>query len=76
MTTAPVAPLAERMRPRTLDTYVGQQHILGKDQPLFKAIKQMRDQNKLLKEARDILLPRLMTGMIDVEKMNIEKQVA
>lgn len=40
MTTAPVAPLAERMRPRTLDTYVGQQHILGKDQPLFKAIKQ------------------------------------
>ena len=40
MTTAPVAPLAERMRPHTLDTYVGQQHILGKDQPLFKAIKQ------------------------------------
>ena len=42
--------------------------------PLFKAIKQMRDQNKLdnLKEARDILLPRLMTGMIDVEEMNLE----
>ena len=40
--------------------------------PLFKAIKQMRDQNKLLKEARDILLPRLMTGIIDVEQMNIE----
>lgn len=40
--------------------------------PLFKAIKEMRDQNKLLKEARDILLPRLMTGMIDVEQMNLE----
>lgn len=26
-------------------------------------------QNKLLKEARDILLPRLMTGMIDVDEM-------
>lgn len=40
MTTAPVAPLAERMRPHTLDSYVGQQHILGKDQPLFRAIEQ------------------------------------
>lgn len=29
----------------------------------------LRDQNQNLKEARDILLPRLMTGMIDVEKM-------
>ena len=28
-----------------------------------------RNQNYLLKEARDILLPRLMTGMIDVTKM-------
>lgn len=26
-------------------------------------------QNQLLKEARDILLPRLMTGMIDVEQL-------
>ena len=40
MTTAPVAPLAERMRPHTLDSYVGQQHILAKDQPLFRAIQQ------------------------------------
>ena len=31
----------------------------------------LKDQNKLLKEARDILLPRLMTGMIDVENMEI-----
>lgn len=28
-----------------------------------------QNQNQKLKEARDILLPRLMTGMIDVEKM-------
>ena len=39
MTTASVAPLAERMRPHTLDSYVGQQHILGKDQPLLRAIE-------------------------------------
>lgn len=32
----------------------------------------LQKQNQLLKEARDILLPRLMTGMIDVEHMNIE----
>lgn len=37
-----------------------------------EAIKVLTKQNKNLKEARDILLPRLMTGMIDVEQMNIE----
>lgn len=31
-------PLAERLRPRTLDEYVGQEHILGQDKPLRKAI--------------------------------------
>jgi len=29
-------------------------------------------QNQLLKESRDILLPRLMTGLIDVEKLDIK----
>ena len=29
-------------------------------------------QNKKLEEARDILLPRLMTGMIDVEELDVE----
>ena len=32
----------------------------------------LQKQNQLLKEARDILLPRLMTGMIDVEQINLE----
>src|SRR5229473_7770789 len=27
-------PLAERMRPRTLDEYVGQEHVLGPGKPL------------------------------------------
>ncbi len=31
-------PLAERMRPRTLDEYVGQEHLVGPGQPLRKAI--------------------------------------
>jgi putative ATPase len=33
------APLAERMRPRNLDDYVGQEHILGKTKPLRRALE-------------------------------------
>ncbi len=33
------APLAARMRPRTLDEVVGQEHIIGKDKLLYRAIR-------------------------------------
>lgn len=33
------SPLAMRLRPRTLDEVVGQQHIIGKDKLLYRAIK-------------------------------------
>lgn len=33
------APLASRIRPRTLDEVVGQQHIIGKDKLLYRAIQ-------------------------------------
>lgn len=33
------APLAERLRPQTLDEFVGQQHLLGKDSLLTNSIK-------------------------------------
>ncbi len=33
------APLASRLRPETLDEVVGQQHIIGKDKLLYRAIK-------------------------------------
>ncbi len=33
------APLASRLRPRTLDEVVGQQHIIGKDKMLYRAIR-------------------------------------
>lgn len=33
------APLASRMRPRTLDEVVGQEHIVGKDKLLYRAIQ-------------------------------------
>ncbi len=40
-----------------------------KTTPIFKNIKVLLEKNTLLKEARDILLPRLMTGIIDVDKI-------
>ena len=38
---------------------------------MYAQIDNLQDQNQLLKEARDILLPRLMTGMIDTDDMDI-----
>ena len=32
-------PLAYRMRPKSLDEYVGQEHIIGKDKLLYRTIK-------------------------------------
>lgn len=36
----------------------------------IKVTYRLNNQNRLLKEARDILLPRLMSGMIDVEEIS------
>ena len=33
------SPLASRMRPTTLEEVVGQEHIIGKDKLLYRAIK-------------------------------------
>jgi putative ATPase len=38
----PGRPLAERMRPVTLDEYVGQEHILGPGKPLRSQIENDR----------------------------------
>lgn len=38
---------------------------------IFEAIDSFLSQNILLQEARDILLPRLMTGMIDVDALDL-----
>ena len=35
-------PLADRMRPQSLEDYLGQQHILAEDKPLYRAIKSGR----------------------------------
>ena len=47
--TAPAsAPLAERMRPRTLDEFVGQEALVGRGRPLRHAIEQDRLQSVIL----------------------------
>jgi type I restriction enzyme, S subunit len=38
---------------------------------IFDQIKNLRNQNQLLKETRDILLPRLMTGMINTDELDV-----
>ncbi len=38
--------------------------------PIYNSIENLMRQNQRLREARDILLPRLMTGVIDVESYN------
>ena len=41
-------------------------------EPLFEAIKRNQQENILLAETRDSLLPRLMSGQISVEGSSIE----
>ena len=41
-------PLAERMRPRTLDEYIGQEHILGEGKPLRRLIEADRVPSMIL----------------------------
>ncbi len=40
---------------------------------IISSVSNLSEQNQRLKEARDILLPRLMTGMIDVDKIKLPK---
>jgi type I restriction enzyme S subunit len=39
--------------------------------PMFEVIDGLQRQNELLREAREILLPRLMTGVIDVDQVEV-----
>lgn len=42
------APLAERMRPKTLEKYIGQNHIIGSDTALFASINKERVPSMIL----------------------------
>lgn len=47
-TEAPLRPLADRMRPRSLDEVVGQGHVLGAGKPLRQAIESGRPHSLIL----------------------------
>lgn len=36
------SPLADRLRPQTIEEFIGQEHIISPDKPLYKAIKNKR----------------------------------
>src|SRR3954463_375043 len=66
----PVAPLAEAMRPRTLDDMVGQQHLLGAGKPLRLAFESGKPHSMILwgpPGSGKTTLARLMTKTFDAE---------
>ena len=46
--TEPAAPLAEALRPKTLDEVIGQSHLLGKDRPLRLAFESGKPHSMIL----------------------------
>lgn len=52
------------------DKILSEFNIISSD--IRKLINDIKHQNQLLKEARDLLLPRLMTGVIDVDGLSGE----
>jgi putative ATPase len=64
------APLAERLRPRTLDEVIGQAHLLGPGQPLRVAFESGRLHSMILWGPPGVgktTLARLMAGAVDAE---------
>ena len=74
--TGAAIPHANKSFINKMEIIVPNDEVLLKWEEIINSINEeiynLEDQNKLLKESRDILLPRLMTGMIDVDKMDIE----
>jgi putative ATPase len=67
---APQAPLAERLRPQTLDEVVGQQHLLGAGKPLRVAFESGKPHSMILwgpPGSGKTTLARLMAQAFDAE---------
>ncbi|MEG0773287.1 replication-associated recombination protein A [Clostridium sp.] len=57
-------PLAQRLKPSTLEDYIGQEHILGKDKLLYRAIKS------------DRLTSLILHGLPGIGKTSLAKVIA
>ncbi len=67
---APDAPLAERLRPRTLGEVIGQQHLLGPGKPLRSAFERGRLHSMILWGPPGVgktTLARLVAGAFDAQ---------
>ncbi len=70
-------PLADRMRPETLEEFVGQAHILGPGKPLRQQIEQKRNefqkemshQDEQLRQERDALLRIMLPILADPKRV-------
>lgn len=72
-------PLADRMRPQTLADYVGQQHILGTDKPLRRALEAGRLHSMILwgpPGTGKTSLARLIAQLADIHFMQISAVMA
>jgi putative ATPase len=75
----PEAPLAERMRPRTLDEVAGQQHLLGPGKPLRLAFESGKPHSMILWGPPGVgktTLARLMAQAFDAEFIAISAVLA
>ncbi len=75
----PDVPLAERMRPRTLDEVVGQQHLLGTGKPLRLAFEAGKPHSMILWGPPGVgktTLARLMAQSFDAEFIAISAVLA
>ena len=72
--TQPSIPLAEQLRPRTLDEVIGQQHLLGPGKPLRLAFESRQAHSMLLWGPPGVgktTLARLMANAFDAEFISI-----
>jgi len=73
------SPLAARMRPKTLDEVVGQQHIIGKDKLLYRAIKADKLSSIILygpPGTGKTTLAKVIAGTTQAEFMQINATIA
>jgi putative ATPase len=75
----PQAPLAERLRPRTLEEFVGQSHLLGSGKPLRLAFESGRPHSMILWGPPGVgktTLARLMANAFEAEFIAISAVLA